>query len=514
MLTITPVFLISCARSTSGSARCHGREPTETRSSRILTLWICSSAQPACRPASASCLAKAPKRRPGFACAVVAVARSLVFLPGSCGPHVSSFDLVGPQATKSSAGVAVDQKVQRDVHGLKFQQPYIAGHVQCINCHQQRVVFTPSTNYDFKKDTMRDVKRYIECIPFKCESPLVTHDIDLADKAFARQAVTCGMPITKNYYYGVTKLKFPNICVWCSSTSSLSLPTDTGTSEGKMYKLRPQCAQCIADGRPRVPHGKAITVRASVQSRAAAAATRTTRAAADTAPATQAGSSQQSGKQGRTNMFALFERRQRLQQLRGPQESQKEEASDDDNDNGTASGAVVSSRRRRRPRKAVSSSSSEEDKDYGESGCIDFGDTDVTHSSGRENSDENNQLADVVKTKTAAKGTTVGAVQSKQQRDDGEEARMDKDESMQPHSMTRNAEHQCVKQRVLRYPVDDYGGGSAGMVPNTTHCPKTWFLRKRGGSWQERGELAAALLSLSGAIPNWLPCLPVSRFHR
>ena len=159
-------------------------------------------------------------------------------------------------------------------------------------------------------------------MPMKCQSPLVTHDIELADKAFTRP-VTCHMPLTKHYYYGVKKLKFRNACVWCSSASSLSPSSDTGTSSGKTFKLRPQCADCIADGRPRIPHSNEIVFRAAVQSRAtgAPACTAPARAGADeeAPPAQAAKRARDEGEE------ALFTRRQR--QCRGGAAESKEKSS-------------------------------------------------------------------------------------------------------------------------------------------------------------------------------------------
>jgi hypothetical protein len=108
------------------------------------------------------------------------------------------------------------------------------------------------------EDAVIKTDHYLDyTLPPQCVMPLFplsSEHLFLDTCMFVKQAATCGMNVTNEYYNCKSRLNLPYMCIYCGSKDDEPVLDTESSSEGK--NLRPRCQSYVESRKPRVAYGK------------------------------------------------------------------------------------------------------------------------------------------------------------------------------------------------------------------------------------------------------------------
>mmetsp|Transcript_37677 Transcript_37677/g.112456 ORF Transcript_37677/g.112456 Transcript_37677/m.112456 type:complete len:1111 (-) Transcript_37677:584-3916(-) len=159
-----------------------------------------------------------------------------------------------PATRASSSATAADAATQKKAGAELWHATKARLTIGCSECGKPRCLFSLSAltaeQVDLAQSCIDDVSSYV------CGATgLFLDDHVLASKLHIRAAITCGMPVEKQYY---TSKRFRDCCTWCATTDPTEFadPGRLNLNGQKSYTICTRCA--LVDGKPVVTFGKQV----------------------------------------------------------------------------------------------------------------------------------------------------------------------------------------------------------------------------------------------------------------
>ena len=178
------------------------------------------------------------------------VFEGLHFIPAplldSSEEHFTKFDDVyGKPVTEKdmpSLKFSLELIEEDKLHKSALNTQSVRAVIKCALCMKPRCIYS---NNKLNSSVQKEIKSVIEENVYICGGSFADDESYLRHSVIVRRQLTCAQPIETTYYS--SKIRLPDICFHCGSTSGAAL-ADLTNMVDKFAQVRPLCVHCQAQG--------------------------------------------------------------------------------------------------------------------------------------------------------------------------------------------------------------------------------------------------------------------------